>query len=105
MGKDMQEKGPGQVAIDLEQFKVNLDCSNPEGYSRDSDVNPTDLLHEWTQASVQKWQSGAKELKRQYLALVGSDANHYGLSPEELMELHVEALDEEFANYDFGADY
>ncbi len=90
--------------INDEQFMVNLDSTEPTGYSRDSDIIPADLMFAWMSASVQKRQPGAKKLKRQFLELVQPDAKYYGLKTEEIFETYREAINEEYANYDFKTD-
>lgn len=88
--------------IDDEEFKVNLDSSEPHEYSRASDINPTDVMFDWMSASVQRRQKGAKKIRAQFLELVEADAKYYGVTSEEIFDLLLEALDEEYANYEWS---
>ncbi len=91
----------GHYLVRDEQFMENLGSVDLEDYSRDSKISPTDLMFDFIAASVKKWQPGAKELKRQYLELVAPDAQYYGLTPEELFGIHLEALDEAYSSAEF----
>ncbi len=88
--------------IDDEGFLANLDEVNPTDYQRQSEKSPADLLFEWMKAANERWQPKAKNIKNQYLELVGPDAEYYKVTPEELFELHLEAMNK--LHEDFNID-
>lgn len=91
-----------QMMVD-ESFMDNMSSVNPAGYQRDTDEIPSEIVHEWTKASVKKrGQAEATQIKGHFNKVAAADAEHYGVAPETLFELLAEALDEQYANADFG---